>query len=87
MIWITGPDAEEAGTHSIESAEAAIVICDTGVTGRLGFTNDKGRCLANLTRATDERMGMAVARIRGGEKRGLAVARIRGGEKRGLAVA
>lgn len=30
-----------------------LVICDIRVTSCLGFTNDKGRCLVNLTRATD----------------------------------
>ncbi|OBT70192.1 hypothetical protein VE03_00106 [Pseudogymnoascus sp. 23342-1-I1] len=33
--------------------EAHIVIYDTGVTKDLGFTNDRGRCYVNLTRAKD----------------------------------
>ncbi|KFY23886.1 hypothetical protein V493_05574 [Pseudogymnoascus sp. VKM F-4281 (FW-2241)] len=37
----------------MEGNEAAIIIFDSGVTGKAYFTNDLGRCLVNLTRATD----------------------------------
>lgn len=37
----------------MEGNEARVVIFDSGVTGRLGFTNDRGRCLVNMARGTD----------------------------------
>ncbi|KFY04037.1 hypothetical protein O988_01042 [Pseudogymnoascus sp. VKM F-3808] len=40
-------------TDTMEGNQAPIVIFDSGVTHRPGFTNDRGRCLVNLTRATD----------------------------------
>ncbi|KFY10920.1 hypothetical protein V491_07410 [Pseudogymnoascus sp. VKM F-3775] len=40
-------------TDSMEGNEAQVVIFDSGITHNLGFTNDRGRCLVNLTRAKD----------------------------------
>ncbi|KFY37989.1 hypothetical protein V495_06814 [Pseudogymnoascus sp. VKM F-4514 (FW-929)] len=40
-------------TDTMEGNQAPIIIFDSGVTHRPGFTNDRGRCLVNLTRATD----------------------------------
>lgn len=40
-------------TDSMDGNEAQVVVFDSGITQHLGFTNDKGRCLVNLTRAKD----------------------------------
>ncbi|OBT71480.1 hypothetical protein VF21_09249 [Pseudogymnoascus sp. 05NY08] len=40
-------------TDSMEGSEAPVIIFDSGVSHRIGFTNDRGRCLVNLTRAKD----------------------------------